>query len=90
MPDIRSLTLTPEDQFIIVACDGIWNSLSSQEACDFVSERLSTMSDDGKLSAICEEVRHGSLLCLNCIYKNDVFHSFSLIYYLASSLSPIS
>ncbi|XP_069998453.1 protein phosphatase 1G [Penaeus vannamei] len=53
LPDVRSMTLEPKDTFIIVACDGIWNSLSSQEACDFVSERL---SEDTKLSKICEEL----------------------------------
>ncbi|XP_063595425.1 uncharacterized protein LOC134772388 [Penaeus indicus] len=53
LPDVRSMTLEPKDNFIIVACDGIWNSLSSQEACDFVSERL---SEDTKLSKICEEL----------------------------------
>lgn len=53
LPDVRSMTLEPKDSFMIVACDGIWNSLSSQEACDFVAERL---SEDKKLSAICEEL----------------------------------
>lgn len=53
LPDVRSMTLDPKDDFMIVACDGIWNSLTSQEACDFVSERL---ADDKKLSDICEEL----------------------------------
>lgn len=30
-PDIRTLELTDEDEFIVLACDGVWNSLSSQE-----------------------------------------------------------
>lgn len=30
-PDIRTLELTEEDEFIVLACDGVWNSLSSQE-----------------------------------------------------------
>lgn len=62
LPDVRSMTLEPKDNFIIVACDGIWNSLSSQEACDFVCERL---SEDTKLSKICEEVR----FCTNFVWN---------------------
>lgn len=53
LPDVQSMTLSPQDQFMIVACDGIWNSLSSEEACTFVSERL---AENKKLSTICEEL----------------------------------
>ena len=52
-PDVRSMTLNHRHKFIILACDGIWNSLSSQEACDFVAER---MGKEEALSSICEEV----------------------------------
>lgn len=30
-PDLKTLDLTPDDEFIVLACDGVWNSLSSQE-----------------------------------------------------------
>ena len=41
VPDIRTLDLDPEkDAFVFLACDGIWNSLSSQEVADFITERL--------------------------------------------------
>lgn len=30
-PELRTLELTAEDEFIVLACDGVWNSLSSQE-----------------------------------------------------------
>lgn len=30
-PDLRTLELTEEDEFIVFACDGVWNSLNSQE-----------------------------------------------------------
>ena len=35
-PDVKSHTLGPEDEFLIVACDGIWDVLSSQQAVDIV------------------------------------------------------
>lgn len=56
MPDVRKITLNKGDQFMVLACDGIWNSLSSQEVVDFVLEKLTTSESDEKikLSSICE------------------------------------
>lgn len=54
LPDVSVLDISSEkDSFLVLACDGIWNSLTSQEVVDFVSER---MKPDVKLSSICEEV----------------------------------
>jgi protein phosphatase 1G len=66
LPDVRVETLTDEDQFFVVACDGIWsflsliqdsfscrNSMSSQQVVDFVQERLKI---DMPLHEICEQV----------------------------------
>lgn len=58
LPDIKRATIGPEDKFMIIACDGIWNFMTSQEVIDFVRVRI----EDGskKLSEICEEVSaHG-------------------------------
>ncbi len=53
-PDIRTLDMDPaRDSFMILACDGIWNSLSSQEVVDFVAPRLDKAD---KMSSICEDV----------------------------------
>ena len=57
LPDVRTLMIDPaEDEFMVLACDGIWNFMSSQEVVDFVRPRI----QDGqtKLSQICEEVRY--------------------------------
>lgn len=55
LPDIRTLTVdTEEDEFMVIACDGIWNFMNSQQVVDFVRERLTPDSD--KLSSICEEL----------------------------------
>jgi len=52
-PDINSVELCNDDDFIVLACDGIWDCMSSQQLVDFVHERLNLES---KLSAICESV----------------------------------
>uniref|UniRef100_A0A8C6UYF7 Protein phosphatase 1G n=1 Tax=Neogobius melanostomus TaxID=47308 RepID=A0A8C6UYF7_9GOBI len=58
MPDVKVLTLNEEHDFMVIACDGIWNVLSSQEVVDFVSERIKP-DQNGKtrsLSTIVEEL----------------------------------
>uniref|UniRef100_A0AAR2JPH6 Protein phosphatase 1G n=1 Tax=Pygocentrus nattereri TaxID=42514 RepID=A0AAR2JPH6_PYGNA len=56
-PDVKVLTLNEEHEFMVVACDGIWNVMSSQEVVDFVSERLKPEGSETKpLSAIIEEL----------------------------------
>lgn len=53
LPDIKITTLEELDEFMLLACDGIWNSMSSQEVVDFVRERIGKVE---KLSQICEEL----------------------------------
>ncbi|CAH2086344.1 unnamed protein product [Euphydryas editha] len=55
LPDVKTLTIEPEkDQFMVLACDGIWNFMSSQDVCDFILPRLAEGRD--RLSQICEEM----------------------------------
>ncbi|CAM9344685.1 unnamed protein product, partial [Chrysoparadoxa australica] len=39
-PDVKSVELANGDEFLVIACDGVWDIMSNQEACDFVRERL--------------------------------------------------
>ncbi|XP_047220094.1 protein phosphatase 1G [Girardinichthys multiradiatus] len=58
MPDVKVLTLNEDHDFMVIACDGIWNVLSSQEVVDFIAERMKP-DLDGKiraLSSIVEEL----------------------------------
>ena len=54
-PDVLHHLLTPEDEFIVLACDGIWDVKTNQEVCDFVKERLQR-DPDALLSRIAEEL----------------------------------
>ena len=52
----QELDIDPvKDSWMILACDGIWNSMSSEEVVEFVNERIQG-TDEDKLSSICEEV----------------------------------
>jgi len=51
-PDIRTLQLTKNDDFIVIACDGIWNVMSSQAVTDFIADRIEKM----ELKEITEEL----------------------------------
>ncbi|KAJ4957929.1 hypothetical protein NE237_025040 [Protea cynaroides] len=52
-PDINTVEICDDDDFIVLACDGIWDCMSSQQLVDCVHEQLKTES---KLSVVCERV----------------------------------
>ncbi|CAD6188359.1 unnamed protein product [Caenorhabditis auriculariae] len=52
-PDVITDKLTPDHEFIVLACDGIWDVMSNQEVVDFVRERLADKRDP---QTICEEL----------------------------------
>ncbi|KAF7083906.1 hypothetical protein CFC21_087638 [Triticum aestivum] len=52
-PDINVVELCNEDDFLVLACDGIWDCMSSQQLVDFIHEHIHTESS---LSAVCERV----------------------------------
>ena len=53
LPDVRTIKLEPDVEFLVLACDGIWNSMTSQEVVDFVRPKI---LENKSLSEICEEV----------------------------------
>lgn len=75
VPDIKKIKISADDEFMILACDGIWNSLSSQQVVDFVRERIK--NGEKKMSNICEEVVLNIRIQL-CAYNDWWFISFQL------------
>lgn len=52
-PDVIVKDILPEHEFVVVACDGIWDVMSNQEVVDFVRKRLANRSPPEQ---ICEEL----------------------------------
>lgn len=52
-PEITENLLGPEDEFVVVACDGIWDCMTSQQVVDFVREGIARKIP---LKTICEKI----------------------------------
>jgi len=56
-PDIRSFTREPGDEFLLLACDGVWDVLNSQQAVDLVRPFIAGMLDGTiRPSAVAEQI----------------------------------
>lgn len=40
LPDIIIHDRTKDDKFIVVGCDGVWDVMTNEEVCEFVSQDL--------------------------------------------------
>ena len=45
VPDVTKTAITYDTQFIICACDGIWDCMTSQQAVDFVNKGKIKLQD---------------------------------------------
>lgn len=52
-PELKLVTLSKEDEFLIIGSDGIWEVFTSQNAIDFARRRL---QDHNDVKLCCEEV----------------------------------
>uniref|UniRef100_H3AW71 Protein phosphatase 1B n=1 Tax=Latimeria chalumnae TaxID=7897 RepID=H3AW71_LATCH len=52
-PEVYEILREEDDEFIILACDGIWDVMSNEELCEFVKSRLEITDD---LEKVCNWV----------------------------------
>ncbi|TMW55418.1 hypothetical protein Poli38472_013309 [Pythium oligandrum] len=49
-PEFKEIEITPEVRFLVLACDGLWDTITSQEAVDHVTEKLAEGYTTGQIS----------------------------------------
>ncbi|KAI8876315.1 protein serine/threonine phosphatase 2C [Backusella circina FSU 941] len=57
-PDVIEHTITDEDEFFVLACDGIWDCMTNQQVVNYICQQL---ADKTKLDIICEELMDSCL-----------------------------
>jgi serine/threonine protein phosphatase PrpC len=56
VPEIKKVELTSDDKFLVIACDGIWDCLTSEEAVDRVRKGMTERSSREKINEVIENI----------------------------------
>ena len=98
-PDIIVKDLCDDDEFVVLACDGIWDCMTNEQVLDYVRTRLCTgmqphhICEEIMDSCLATEVKPGGVGCDNmsvvitCLLNGKSFEEFC-VGLSASSASP--
>ncbi|KAK5622635.1 hypothetical protein CRENBAI_000223 [Crenichthys baileyi] len=62
-PEVCVVERSPTDEFLVLACDGVWDTISNEELCAFIHNRLQVCTD---LRDVCTQVID------LCLYKGSL------------------
>uniref|UniRef100_A0A3Q2ZVN9 protein-serine/threonine phosphatase n=1 Tax=Kryptolebias marmoratus TaxID=37003 RepID=A0A3Q2ZVN9_KRYMA len=62
-PEVCVVERSPLDEFLVLACDGVWDTVSNEELCAFIHNRLQVCTD---LRDVCAQVID------LCLYKGSL------------------
>ncbi|XP_058882676.1 protein phosphatase 1B-like [Acipenser ruthenus] len=61
-PEVYEVARSPGDEFLVLACDGVWDIISNEGLCAFIRNRLQVCSD---LKDVCTQIID------TCLYKGS-------------------
>ena len=77
-PECKIESISTDCDFIILACDGIWDCLTNQEICDIVCDRLKK-DPNVKLTKVIEDILDS--ICATDIHNGN-YLTYLIIFYL--------
>lgn len=69
-PDVKIEPITSDTQYILLACDGIWDVMTSQQAIDFCTDNVYKKSFGSKKRSIAELTKGMEQLLDQCCAKD--------------------
>jgi serine/threonine protein phosphatase PrpC len=64
VPEIRKQSISPDDKFMIIACDGIWDCLTSQQAVDLMHNKIKARKNgENSAKVVCD--MFDEIICKN-------------------------
>lgn len=78
-PEVCVVERSPADEFLVLACDGVWDTISNEELCAFIHNRL----------RVCNELRDVCAQVIDlCLYKVRASTCSLHVRRAESSMSP--
>lgn len=68
LPDVTHIQLVPSDEFVIIACDGIWDMMTNDSAVEFVRNEV---ADHGDISLASERLMNACLAASPTTFGTD-------------------
>jgi len=65
LPELQTVELTPEHEFVVLACDGLWDVFSNEEAVEFIGNKITSGTTQEDLVSVAKS------LALQAIQKNS-------------------
>lgn len=92
-PEVSVVERSPADEFLVLACDGVWDIVSNEELCAFIHNRLRVCTD---LREVCSQVIDLCLykvrdtlkvniksiyhFCILIIFQNTAMVTFTILF----------
>ena len=79
-PEILIEKRSPKDEFIVLACDGVWDVMSNEDIAAFVGNRMTVTNDLKEISNMVVDTCLHKVKSRVCHVFPDIFNDLSLLF----------